>query len=152
MTFNEREQAFLIPKGAIKLDDVGLYSIEIYLTDFENNQRNYSLKLNATCEREPEVISEKFPGVIVPPEYEPTGRNLTGRVKSVDLNGLVTLVFDKIMKPISNFTLIEEGEVLIDEEPKPVLAINAIPGPYSKLEHLALDWEVVNFTSSELTI
>jgi len=41
---------------------------------------------------------------------------------------------------------------LVDDEPRPVLEINALPGNYSKLEHLAVDWEMVNFTSSELTI
>jgi len=33
MTFDARDQAFVIPKGAIKMADVGLHSIEIKLTD-----------------------------------------------------------------------------------------------------------------------
>ena len=56
------------------------------------------------------------------------------------------------MRPISNYTLLEEGEVLVDGEPKPMLEINPVPGEYSDMESLEFDWEVLNFTSSQLVI
>jgi len=56
------------------------------------------------------------------------------------------------VRPISNYTLLEEGEVLVDGEPKPMLEINPVPGEYSDMESLEFDWEVLNFTSSQLVI
>ena len=154
MSFNYHELAFIILEGASNASDEGVYDIQIHLMDQAKNKGDYSFTLNITCEQEEVEEVVKFPGVVILPEYEPTPNrtSLKGHIESVSLSGLTTIMFDRPVKPISNFTLIEEGEVLVNDEPKPMLEIYAVPGAYSNVEDLALDWEMVNFTSQSLTI
>ena len=131
MTFSVAENSFTIQEGATNGSDAGLYTILVTLSDMANHQRKYSFNLNLTCEMEEEVAPvDKFPGVEVLPEYEPDPdiKSLKARVKSVSPQGVMTLVFDRLVRPITNATLLEEGQVLVEGEPKPMLEINAIPG------------------------
>lgn len=62
------------------------------------------------------------------------------------------IVFDRPVRPITNATLLEEGEVLVEDEPMPMLEINAIPGEFTNKDKLSFNWEMINSTSKELTI
>jgi len=154
MSFNYLESAFIIQEGASNASHVGAYEIKIQLMDLEKNEGKYSFNLDLTCEQEEVEEIVKFPGVVVLPEYEPNPNktSLKARIKSVSRDGLLTILFNRPVNPTSNFTLIEDGQVLIDGVPKPMLEIYAMPGAFSLLEDLALDWEMVNFTSKSLTI
>jgi len=62
------------------------------------------------------------------------------------------IVFDRPVRPITNATLLEKGEVLVEDEPMPMLEINAIPGEFTNKDKLSFNWEMINSTSKELTI
>jgi len=156
MTYSHQDNAFIIQEGASNASDAGLYAIQISLMDQKKNEEKYSFNLNVTCaEEEAEaVITKKFPGVEILPEYEENEnvKSLKPHIRGVSLSGLVTIGFNRPVKAIANLTLIEEGQVLVDDVPKPVLEIKALPGEFSNAEKLYLDWEVVNMTSTTLTI
>jgi len=110
------------------------------------NEKRYQFTLNVTCQANNETYSP-FPGVLILPEYKkPSTEPLKARIPSVSNTGLLHIRFNREVNPIANWTIIEEDEVLIDDEPHPVLRVRILPGEFSRLENLYFEWKVVNFT------
>jgi len=104
-----------------------------------------------TCEVQNETTNA-FPGVIIPPEYVPNDNPLKPRIDSVSATGSVYIRFNRAVNKVENYTMIEEGEVLIEDEVFPVLKLKMLPGEYSNIERLEFDWVVVNSTHQGLTL
>jgi len=64
----------------------------------------------------------------------------------------VYIRFNRPVVPIGNYTLLEDGEVLIDGVPKPILDLTMIPSGSSEIDQLSFKWEVYNSTKWELVL
>ena len=58
--------------------------------------------------------------------------------------------FSEPMEPLTNWTLIEEGKVVMFDKIKPVLELELLTGEMSSDADLSFEWTVYNFTTSSL--
>jgi len=155
LEFSKLENAFLVASGATNASDVGLYNISVSVVDAESNRLTYEFALNVTCEvpAEESDAGAAFPGVVVLAEYKQDPvKSLNARIKKFTQNGLLHIAFDRPVNPITNYTLIEEGEVLFNGQVLPILEIKMVPSEFQSIENLSFNWTVSNFTENELIL
>ena len=138
LEFSKLENAFLIAAGATNGSDVGLYNISVSVVDSESNRLTYELALNVTCEAAAdEDMASAFPGVVMMPEYKQDPvKSLNARIKKFTQNGLLHIAFNRPVNPVTNYTLIEEGEVLVNGLVLPILVIKMIPSESQDIANL----------------
>ena len=73
-------------------------------------------------------------------------------IDKISSTGELNLVFSEDVLPVPDLDMITNGTVTIESTTYPVLEITVEPGEDSDPARLTLDYEVVNQTSSSLTI